>query len=80
MNDYNLRPIEWLRLLYQVWGMCHQLTAGDVAAIERVALPGETAMATCARLAGVNVTGVQPFDHAHVRQLCAAREVVLARE
>lgn len=78
MKNYGLTRLEWLRLLNAVWGNCKALTEGDIAAIGAVAEPGESSMATCARLAGVDVTGVQPFDHAHVRSLCARRELELS--
>jgi len=75
-----MTAIEALRILNSVWGFGNTLAGYQARALEPVALPQESAMATCARIAGVDLTGVQPFDHMRVRALCAAREVALARE
>lgn len=54
-------------LLYAVWGCPNILWSSGAEAIAMCALPGESALETCARMAGVDVSGVSPFDHMAIR-------------
>lgn len=74
-----MTAVEALRILNRVWGMGAILSSAEARALTLVQQPYESAMATCARVAGVDITGVQPFDLASVRYLCARREIELAR-
>lgn len=62
-------------LLRHIWGCPNCLGSGDAKAIERVSQPGETALDTVARIAEVDISGVQPFDHFAIRQRVAEAEV-----
>jgi hypothetical protein len=69
----------WLNVLEHVWGKQHTLTREQADALTAHELPGETALATVARLAGVDVSGVKPFEHSKVRELCALKRWEMGR-
>jgi hypothetical protein len=71
---------EALTIMQTVWGTPGTLPAYAADMIEAEAKGGETSLETCARIAGVDINGVQPFDHATMRNRIAAAEVAHARE
>jgi len=69
-----MTPREALQLLRSVWGGGSNLSAKQAEQLASCAQEGETSLATCARLAGVDVSGVKAFDTAHIYALCSRRE------
>lgn len=63
-------------MLYAFWGSGQDLDAASLRRIEEAQISGETELQTLARIAGVNVDGVRPFDHAEIRRRIAMAEVV----
>lgn len=62
-------------ILRHVWGYGESLTHAEAVKITAAELPGETALDTTARVAGVDVAGVESFDHAAIRQRIARAEI-----
>jgi hypothetical protein len=69
-----------IEMLREIWGTPHVATARQLDALEPHKLPDETYFACCARLAGIDVFRVAPFDHAAVRRLVCLAEIELAKE
>ena len=72
-----MRVEEALDILRYVWGNETVLDSNTAKRIEAVALPEETALHTVARIAGVDVSNVKPFNSAAIRWLCSVRETEL---
>jgi hypothetical protein len=66
---------EAIQILRDVWGSGGNLSGHGVRRIEAVALPDETALQTVARIAEVDVSGIQPFNHLAILKLAALAEI-----
>lgn len=67
---------EALELVRHYWGRWEVVPASVVQRIEKVAQPGESLLATLARVGEVpEVLDIPPFNHAAVRQLVAYAEL-----
>lgn len=75
-----MTPHQALTILQDYWGAPNIMDWTVARFIEADMLPGESLLATVARVAGVDVGGIHPFDHAAVRVACAKRVVELLAE
>jgi hypothetical protein len=66
-------------VLRSVWGSGNSLSAHDARFLEAHEQPGETALDTCARLAGADVRGLQPYDHRAFSRAAALADLAAVR-
>lgn len=65
------------QILRNVWGNPHVIGQHDVASIKAVAEPNETLLQTVSRIAGIDVSGVAPFNYHAIRALVFEAEMKL---
>lgn len=77
-----MTPSRALQILYSVWGSHENLGPTDSAELESVELPGETALHTVCRIAGIpfHLVSIPQTDWQEIRRLIVAREIQLACE
>lgn len=64
-----------LEILRNVWGSGMYMTGSYLQFIRKHGQQGETALATCARLAGADVSGITAFAHQDIMRAAVVAEL-----
>lgn len=78
-----MSPTRALQIIYNVWGSNGVINALEAQEVDAAALPGERAIETLSRIAGIKLDDIMPFDPDAwkvVRKRVACREIQLLRE